>query len=75
MHPDKAKKVARKFLKDEGWAMMLYHEFTKNYIKKVGRKVNKDRQVVDVYPPKNKVFRAFQETPYEKVRVVIVGQD
>lgn len=28
-----------------------------------------------IYPPKNIVFRAFDLTPYEKVKVVIIGQD
>ena len=28
-----------------------------------------------VYPPKQKIFEAFRVTPYNKVKVVIVGQD
>lgn len=30
---------------------------------------------VDVYPPRNDVFRAFYATPFDRVRLVIVGQD
>lgn len=37
--------------------------------------VGQRRQVTEVYPAKEDVFRAFKLTPYKKVKVVIVGQD
>ena len=37
--------------------------------------VDQERRAGPVYPPAEKVFRAFQLTPYAKVRVVILGQD
>ena len=37
--------------------------------------VSKRREKTEVYPPAGKLFRAFELTPPETVRVVIVGQD
>lgn len=37
--------------------------------------VARERQASAVYPPPEQVFRAFELTPYEDVRVVILGQD
>ena len=37
--------------------------------------VEKRRMEHEVYPPRGSVFRAFELTPPETVRVVIVGQD
>ena len=37
--------------------------------------VDQERRAGPVYPPAEKMLRAFQLTPYAKVRVVILGQD
>lgn len=38
--------------------------------------ISEDRRVAcEVYPPRDRVFRAFELTPPERLRVVIVGQD
>lgn len=37
--------------------------------------VDQERKAGKVYPPTESVFRAFELTPYAKVRVVILGQD
>ena len=37
--------------------------------------VDGEREKGAVYPPADQVFRAFELTPYDKVRVVILGQD
>lgn len=37
--------------------------------------VDQERQSGTVYPPAEKVFRAFELTPYDEVKVVILGQD
>jgi len=41
----------------------------------ISKTVAKQRKLGKVYPEKENVFRAFKETPYSKVRVVILGQD
>lgn len=37
--------------------------------------VDRERATKRVYPPQDKVFRAFDLTSYERVKVVILGQD
>jgi len=37
--------------------------------------LEQERRTKHVYPPEDLLFEAFRRTPYEKVRVVIVGQD
>lgn len=37
--------------------------------------VNNEYKTKEIYPPKNYVFNALKLTPYNKVKVVIVGQD
>ncbi|MFP4078255.1 MAG: uracil-DNA glycosylase [Candidatus Izemoplasmataceae bacterium] len=39
------------------------------------KRVNAAYQAKTVYPPKEKVFRAFELTPLEDVKIVILGQD
>lgn len=59
----------------ESWAEMLGEEFDKTYFKNLGKLVANHRKKVKVYPDRQNVFKAFRLTPFNKVRVVIVGQD
>lgn len=65
---------ARKIVGDS-WAEIIGEEFTKPYMKNISRIVRYHRQRYNVAPAPDKVMRAFHETPYEKVKVVIIGQD
>lgn len=58
------------------WDIALAEELSKDYMKKLSRFVSKERESgVPVYPPSECIFNAFQHTPFDKVRVVIMGQD
>jgi len=59
----------------EEWFEVLKDEFTLNYMVYLGKTIARQRQLGKIYPEKENVFRAFRETPYSKVRVVILGQD
>ena len=60
----------------EAWADKLYDYFETPYMTSVGKKIAEARERgVIIYPPPSGVFRAFRETPYDKVKVVILGQD
>lgn len=61
---------------EKGWRSVLDEELKKPYIAELKEFIQKevDRGVV-VYPPMEKVFHAFLYTPFEKVKVVIMGQD
>lgn len=57
------------------WDLYLKEEYKKDYFKKILENVNKEYKNGICYPPKNEIFNAFRLTPYENVKVVIIGQD
>ena len=57
------------------WDEYLKEEFNKEYFKKIIYLVNYEYKNKVCYPPKNEIFNAFRLTPYENVKVVIIGQD
>ena len=57
------------------WANVVGEEFSKPYMARLSKIVRFHRQRYDVFPPPEEVFTAFKLTPYEQVKVVILGQD
>lgn len=57
------------------WNPILRAEFDKPYWAELQRFVHQERTSHNVYPPDDKVFAALHLTPYESVRVLILGQD
>jgi len=57
------------------WQEILKEEFTKPYWIHLIEKVTSAYQDNICYPPKNKIFNAFKYCPFEKLKVVIIGQD
>lgn len=57
------------------WDLVLKEEFSKKYFYDLLCNVSKIYQEKTVFPKKDEVFKAFRYTPYEKVKVVILGQD
>lgn len=47
----------------------------KDYYLKLSEKIEKASQDAKVYPIKEEIFSAFNLTPYDNVKVVIIGQD
>ena len=60
---------------DTSWKKALQEEFDKPYWKKLTDTVRKQYHTTTVYPPASQIFRAFDACPFDKVKVVIVGQD
>lgn len=60
---------------DPSWKKELETEFEKPYFKELAEFVRKEYQGGGVYPLPQNVFRAFELCPFEKVKVVILGQD
>ena len=58
-----------------GWKEKLRNEFDKEYFKTLTEFVRHEYSTQVVYPPGGEIFRAFDCCDFEKVRVVIVGQD
>lgn len=57
------------------WKEKLRTEFDKDYFKELAEFVRTQYLRETIYPPPKEVFRAFDLTPYEEVKVVILGQD
>lgn len=57
------------------WKKHLAEEFEKPYFAELTAFVKKEYAGEVVYPPPKHIFRAFDLTPFEDVRVVILGQD
>lgn len=61
---------------DSSWKMALAEEWKKSYLQDLASFVAQERTSgVPVYPAKQDVFSAFNNTPFDKVKVVIIGQD
>jgi uracil-DNA glycosylase len=59
----------------DSWLPVLEVETTKPYYQQLYQFVGEERRKYKVYPPGEDVFNALRYTPYERVRVVIIGQD
>ncbi len=61
---------------ESSWREALEEEFKKPYFDEIKAYLqNEIEQGHTVYPPGPKIFRAFELTPIDKVKVVIIGQD
>ncbi len=61
---------------EQSWKEVLKNEFTKPYFLEIVTflKIEKNAGKI-IYPPGPLIFNAFNQTPFNKVRVVIIGQD
>ena len=60
---------------EEGWKQILWQEFQSPYFRELKEFLVSEREHHTVYPPGKLIFNAFQHTPFEKVKVVLLGQD
>ncbi len=60
---------------DPSWKKHLVEEFEKPYFTELTAFVKKEYQEGKVYPHPKNIFRSFDLCPFEKVKVVILGQD
>ncbi|HET7899125.1 MAG TPA: uracil-DNA glycosylase, partial [Flavisolibacter sp.] len=61
---------------EESWKEILQEEFDKPYFQQIAEHLKTEKaQGKTIYPPGSLIFNAFQQTPFEKVKVVILGQD
>jgi uracil-DNA glycosylase len=60
---------------EESWKKVLQREFDEKYFENLINFVKSEYQKSTVYPPAKFIFNAFNLTPFDKVKVVILGQD
>jgi uracil-DNA glycosylase len=59
----------------QSWRPVLEPEFSQPYIAKLEAFLETERSSQTVFPPESEVFSALELTPFENIRVLIVGQD
>ncbi|MCQ2305360.1 MAG: uracil-DNA glycosylase [Bacteroidales bacterium] len=60
---------------DESWYKVLREQFEAPYFADLKSFLVEEKQHYAVYPPGRLIFNAFNLTPFDKVKVVILGQD
>ena len=60
---------------EESWKQVLKDEFVSDYFARLADFVRDAYRKGVVYPPAKYIFEAFNRTPFDKVKVVIIGQD
>ena len=60
---------------EPSWYSLLENEFNKNYFSEIRTFVREAYQKSTIFPPPKLIFNAFNLTPLDKVKVVILGQD
>ena len=61
---------------EKSWKEALKEEFNTPYVKELKKKLAEEmKQGIVLYPSGKNIFNAFNLTPFDKVKVVILGQD
>ncbi|MBE3569747.1 MAG: uracil-DNA glycosylase [Bacillales bacterium] len=66
--------MKKKILSND-WAPLLEGEFEKEYYQRLREFLKKEYKTKIVYPDMYDIFNALHYTPYENVKVVLLGQD
>lgn len=59
----------------ESWKKVLWEEFGSDYFQRLKEFLVEEKKKFPVYPPGPLIFNAFNTTPFDTVKVVILGQD
>lgn len=60
---------------DDSWKAVLREEFKKPYFTELTEFVRSEYKTKRIFPPPKDIFKAFDLCPFNKVKVVIIGQD
>jgi uracil-DNA glycosylase len=61
---------------EPSWKEVLSEEFKKPYFKQIAEHLKTEKaQGKTIYPPGSQIFHAFEATPFDELKVVILGQD
>lgn len=60
---------------EDSWKQVLQPEFDKPYFDILTSFVRREYAIKQCFPPGNLIFNAFNSCPFDRVRVVIIGQD
>jgi uracil-DNA glycosylase len=60
---------------EPGWKEMLLEEFSKDYFSTLKLFLLEEKKKYRIFPQGSLIFNAFNHTPFNKVKVVLLGQD
>ena len=60
---------------EAGWKSVLMDQFQSPYFRTLKEFLQEEKKKYTLYPPGRLIFNAFQRTPFDRVKVVILGQD
>ena len=61
---------------EASWKKVLHSEFTKSYFENIVAFLKTEKaQEKTIYPPGSLIFNAFDKTPFDDLKVVLIGQD
>jgi uracil-DNA glycosylase len=60
---------------EESWKQVLHDEFEAPYFQLLTEFLREEKKKHIIYPPGPLIFSAFNNTPFNKIKVVILGQD
>ena len=60
---------------EASWARILKSEFESDYFCELEKFLIEEEQQHEIFPPGKQVFEAFSYCPFEKTKLVILGQD
>ncbi len=61
---------------ESSWKKVLTEEFSKDYFQDLAYELDQEKENGHtIYPPTDKIFHAFDRTPFDKTKAVIIGQD
>jgi len=61
---------------EQSWLSVLHDEFEKDYMIKLKQFLKQEKEAgYKIYPKGGDIFNAFNKTPFDKLKVVILGQD
>lgn len=75
---DKKSKVENHSLKTQlptDWSDRLSAEFEKPYFAELESFLESEYREKEIFPPREHIFTAFHKTPFDKVKVLLLGQD
>ena len=59
----------------DSWKKFLEKEFNSNYFQNIINNTKEEYSKFICFPKGNNIFRAFDECPFQKLKVIIIGQD
>ena len=62
-------------VKDTIWKKLLLNEFKKKYMKELTQFLISEKKTYTIFPSQDNIFNCLNLTPFNKIKVVILGQD